>query len=84
MTTATCCLPLVIPTRTPWHRRLLAALQAQARAAWAAARRASERQACRAMLRRLPRETLRDIGLAECVHDEPTLPRVDWEYGRWN
>lgn len=83
MSIATYCPPVVIPTRAPLHRRLAAALRAAASQAWIAARQASDRSACQAALRRLSPQTLRDIGLAHCVHEQPTLPRVGWEYGRW-
>lgn len=83
MPTASCCLPTVIPTRAPWHLRAWNALSERLNEAVAAWRRESAQAACTAALRRLSPQTLHDIGLAGCVRPEPTLPRVDWEYGRW-
>lgn len=83
MSTATCCLPTVIATRPPWHRRAWRELGQALREGLHRWRRERRHAACVASLRHLPAHALRDVGLAECVHDAPTLPRVDWEFGRW-
>jgi len=83
MSTASCCLPTVIPTRATWHRRAwesVAEALVQAHRRW---RRQAQHARCVAAMRGLPASTLHDIGLTECVHDAPTLPRTDWEFGRW-
>ncbi len=84
MSHATCCLPVVVPTRPPWHQGLAAALKQRLSQAWSAARESADRRACQAALRQLSPSTLRDIGMAHLVNPEATLPRVDWEHGRWN
>ncbi len=84
MSNATCCLPVVVPTRTPWHQRLSAGLFSRLSRAWSAARGASERRACQAAMARLSPQTLRDIGMLHLGRDESTPPSVDWERGRWN
>ncbi len=84
MSTVSCCLPAPIPTQRAWHQLLRDALRsrlAEARALWRRRRRAA---ACRALVRQMPRHTLQDLGLVDCTPPEPTLPRVDWEYGRWH
>jgi len=83
MNTATGCLPLVIATHRPWHQRVGLQMQDGLRAAWRRWQRQSAHAHCVAALRQLPAHTLHDIGLAECVRQQPTLPRLDWEFGRW-
>jgi hypothetical protein len=78
-----CCLPTPVPTLSPWHRRWRDTLRSRLQHLLAQWRRQRASAACRAALRHLPRHTLVDLGLLECAREEPTLPRVDWEYGRW-
>ncbi len=84
MSTAACCLPTVITTHTPWPRRASQALRATLAGAWAAWRRQAWHADGVSSLRGLSPQTLRDIGLAGCVHDAPAPPRTDWEFGRWH
>lgn len=84
MTTANpCCTPVVVPTQRPLAVRWLEDLREDLRAAWVSWQAARRAHAEHRTLAALSDATLRDIGLAERRYDEPTLPRLDWERGRW-
>jgi hypothetical protein len=83
MSTAADCLPTVIATRAPWHRRVWHALHEGLQAGRRRLRRDRARIACAEALRHQPTHALRDIGVADCVRDAPARPGAGWEYGRW-
>ena len=79
MNTAANCMPTILPTRPTLLRRLERAVVD----AWAAWRARSRLHAELRALQALSDATLRDIGLAERVLDQPGLSALDYERGRW-
>ena len=79
MNTAATCTAIVLPTRRPLLQRWRNSLGE----IWAAWRQQARRHAEMRSLEGLSDATLRDIGLAERVFQQPTRSSIDYERGRW-
>jgi uncharacterized protein YjiS (DUF1127 family) len=78
-----CCAPVIVPTQPPLLHRWAQDAQAVLATAWRRWQDTRRTHAQTRTLAELPEDTLRDLGLAERRFDQPTLPRTDWQHGRW-
>ena len=80
-----CCPAVIVPTQRPLWQRAWDDLSAGLLAVVADVREQARRHARQRTLQGLSEETLRDIGLADCLPPrQPTVNVLDYERGRWS